>query len=307
MRANARELVRLYDVVVDGTDTFGSRYLINDACVLEGKPDVYGSIFRFDGQVSVFGAAGGPCYRCLYPEAAAARTRARRAPRAASSACSPESSGRGRPPRHSSWCSASGRRWSAGCCSIDALDARVREVRIARDPACPLCGDAPTCRTFADDRRARARADDAEIAAADLDALLARDRKRACSTCASRTKRSSARPAGAVAIPAAQLEARLHELDPTAHYVVACRVGAKSRWAAAACAMPASARPHLRDGLLAYAALDEASTCSEMIARAVRPRLPRRSGHRPGHVERSVRGAARDEAIARCAPESSSG
>ena len=65
--SNARDLVRPYDVVVDATDTFGSRYLVNDAARLENKPDVYGSIFRFDGQVSVF-APGGPCYRCLFPE-----------------------------------------------------------------------------------------------------------------------------------------------------------------------------------------------------------------------------------------------
>ena len=67
--SNARDLVRMYDVVVDCTDRFPTRYLINDACVLEKKPDVYGSIFRFDGQVSVFGLDDGPCYRCLYPEA----------------------------------------------------------------------------------------------------------------------------------------------------------------------------------------------------------------------------------------------
>ncbi|MBD5635959.1 MAG: HesA/MoeB/ThiF family protein, partial [Candidatus Eremiobacteraeota bacterium] len=66
--SNARAFVRGYDVVVDATDTFGTRYLVNDACRLEGKPDVYASIFRFDGQVSVF-APGGPCYRCLFPEA----------------------------------------------------------------------------------------------------------------------------------------------------------------------------------------------------------------------------------------------
>ncbi len=65
--ANVREVVRLYDVVVDATDSFTARYAINDACRLEGKPDVYGSIFRFDGQVSVF-APDGPCYRCLFPE-----------------------------------------------------------------------------------------------------------------------------------------------------------------------------------------------------------------------------------------------
>src|SRR3984893_8228908 len=141
--SNARDLVRLADVVVDGSATFSTRYLVNDACVLEGKPDVHGAIFRFDGQVSIFGVPGGPCYRCLYPEA---------------------------PPEHLvPTCSEGGVLGVlAGMVGtfqaaealkllleigtpligrlllIDALDARVREVRIARDPACPLCGDAPT-------------------------------------------------------------------------------------------------------------------------------------------------------------------
>ena len=66
--ANALELFRQYDMVVDGTDNFPTRYLVNDACVLTGKPNVYGSIFRFEGQVSVFATEEGPCYRCLYPE-----------------------------------------------------------------------------------------------------------------------------------------------------------------------------------------------------------------------------------------------
>ncbi|MBI3939257.1 MAG: molybdopterin-synthase adenylyltransferase MoeB [Acidobacteria bacterium] len=65
---NALDLFRRYDIVVDGTDNFPTRYLVNDACVLAGKPNVYGSIFRFEGQASIFAAAGGPCYRCLYPE-----------------------------------------------------------------------------------------------------------------------------------------------------------------------------------------------------------------------------------------------
>src|SRR5918912_3347388 len=65
---NALEIVRYYDIVVDGTDNFPTRYLTNDACVLTGKPNVYGSIFRFDGQATVFWAEHGPCYRCLYPE-----------------------------------------------------------------------------------------------------------------------------------------------------------------------------------------------------------------------------------------------
>ncbi len=66
--ANALEIFRDYDIIVDGTDNFPTRYLVNDACVLLGKPNVYGSIFRFEGQASIFGYPGGPCYRCLYPE-----------------------------------------------------------------------------------------------------------------------------------------------------------------------------------------------------------------------------------------------
>ena len=66
--SNALELFKDFDIVVDGTDNFPTRYLVNDACILLGKPNVYGSIFRFEGQVTVFGAPDGPCYRCLYPE-----------------------------------------------------------------------------------------------------------------------------------------------------------------------------------------------------------------------------------------------
>ena len=65
---NALEIFRDYDVILDGTDNFPTRYLVNDACVLLGKPNAYGSIFRFEGQASVFATKGGPCYRCLYPE-----------------------------------------------------------------------------------------------------------------------------------------------------------------------------------------------------------------------------------------------
>ena len=65
---NALDLFKDYDIVVDGTDNFPTRYLVNDACVLLGKPNVYGSIFRFEGQATVFAYQGGPCYRCLYPE-----------------------------------------------------------------------------------------------------------------------------------------------------------------------------------------------------------------------------------------------
>jgi sulfur-carrier protein adenylyltransferase/sulfurtransferase len=257
--ANARDIVRLYDVVVDGTDTFGARYLINDACFLEGKPDVYGSIFRFDGQVSVFGAAGGPCYRCLYPEPPPQEL----VPNCAEGGVLGVLAG-----MIGTWQASEALKLVLGIGSpligrlmlVDALDARVREVRIARDPACPLCGDTPTLRDVSPDVFVTpADAEDVEIAAADLDALLARDPRARLLDVREPHEAVLGGPAGAITIPATEFEARMHELDPTLHYVVACRVGVKSRWAARRLrdAGFGSVR-HLRDGLLAYAALGAA-------------------------------------------------
>jgi len=253
---NARALVRAYDVVVDGTDTFGSRYLVNDACVLEGKPDVYGSIFRFDGQVSVFGAAGGPCYRCLYPEPPPDDL----VPNCAEGGVLGVLGG-----IIGTWQAAEalklvlgiGRPLIGRLVLIDALDARVREVRIARDPACPLCGDAPTLHDVAPRAAAPPANDPDEIDAAELDAVLAADPLARLLDVREPHEAVFGAPHDALALPATQLEARLHELDLTAHYVVACRVGAKSRWAARRLRDAGFGHVrHLRDGLLAYAAID---------------------------------------------------
>jgi adenylyltransferase/sulfurtransferase len=141
---------------------------------------------------------------------------------------------------------------------VDALDARVREVRLARDPACPICGDAPTLHDVSSDALA-APADpaDVEITATDLDALLARDPQARLLDVREPHEAVLGAPEGTVSMPASELEARLHELDPTAHYVVACRVGVKSRWAARRLRDAGfGGVRHLRDGLLAYAALD---------------------------------------------------
>jgi adenylyltransferase/sulfurtransferase len=253
--SNARELVRLVDVVVDGSDTFSTRYLVNDACVLEHKLDVNGAIFRFDGQLSVFGAQGGPCYRCLYPEA---------------------------PPEHLvPTCSEGGVLGVlAGMVGtfqanealkvllgigtpligrlllIDALDARVREVRIARDPACPLCGDAPTIHEVGTEpprdvlRRTVAELDlDGLDSALEAGAVLLDVREP--------HERALGEVPGATAIPATALEGRMHELDTARAYVVACRVGSKSRWAAERLKEAGFGKVyHLRDGLLALAARD---------------------------------------------------
>jgi adenylyltransferase/sulfurtransferase len=252
--SNARDLVRLYDVVVDGTDTFGSRYLINDACVLEGKPDVYGSIFRFDGQVSIFGVRGGPCYRCLYPEPPPPEL----VPNCAEGGVLGVLAG-----MVGTWQAAEALKLVLGIGTplvgrlalIDALDARVREVRIARDPGCPLCGDAPTIRELADAQAPERIVDVAEVAAEELDALLAHDPRARLLDVREPHEAVLGAPPGAIAVPATQLDARLHELDTTLHYVVACRVGAKSRWAAQRLRDAGFGEVrHLRDGLVAYGA-----------------------------------------------------
>lgn len=255
--ANAREIVRLYDLVVDGTDSFSSRYLINDACVLEGKPDVYGSIFRFDGQVAVFGLPGGPCYRCLYPEPPPPEL----VPNCAEGGVLGVLAG-----IVGTWQAVEALKLVLGIGTpltgrlmlIDALDARVREIRIARDPACPLCGDAPVLHDVGPEAvPAATEAGDAEIFAADLDAALAADPQALLLDVREPHEAVLGGPAGAIALPATQLEARLHELDITRHYIVACRVGVKSRWAARRLREAGfGGVRHLSDGLLAYAARD---------------------------------------------------
>src|SRR6266496_1486979 len=140
---NARGIIRDYDLIVDGSDNFPTRYLVNDACVLEGKPYVWGSIYRFDGQASVFWAEHGPCYRCLYPEPP--------------------------PPGMVPSC-AEGGVLGVLCATIgslqvneaikvitgigeplagrlmiyDALDMTFRTVKVRKDPECPVCGKNPT-------------------------------------------------------------------------------------------------------------------------------------------------------------------
>ena len=154
--SNARDLVRMYDVVVDCTDRFPTRYLINDACVLEKKPDVYGSIFRFDGQVSVFGLDDGPCYRCLYPEAPPEGT----VPTCAEGGVLGALAG-----IVGAWQASEtlkivlgiGEPLRGRLMLIETLSARVREVRFDRDAECAVCGDRPAITDAAAGRRRRRR------------------------------------------------------------------------------------------------------------------------------------------------------
>jgi adenylyltransferase/sulfurtransferase len=137
--ANALEILQEYDVIVDGTDNFATRYLTNDACVLLGKPNVYGSIFRFEGQASVFATADGPCYRCLYPEPP---------PPGLVPSCA-EGGVLGVLPGIVGTIQATetlklllgiGEPLIGRLLLIDALGARFRTMRLERDPGCPACG-----------------------------------------------------------------------------------------------------------------------------------------------------------------------
>jgi sulfur-carrier protein adenylyltransferase/sulfurtransferase len=141
--ANALDIFKDYDIIVDGADNFPTRYLVNDACVLLGKPNVYGSIFRFDGQVSIFATKGGPCYRCLYPEPP---------PPGLVPSCA-EGGVLGVLPGVIGTIQATeaiklilgvGDSMVGRLLLFDALQMKFRTLKLQRDRECPVCGDHPT-------------------------------------------------------------------------------------------------------------------------------------------------------------------
>jgi sulfur-carrier protein adenylyltransferase/sulfurtransferase len=141
--ANARPLVEAFDVVVDGTDNFPARYLVNDACVLSGTPNAWGSIFRFEGQASVFAARGGPCYRCLHPEPPPAGL----VPSCADAGVLgvlPGVIGTIQATEAIKLVLGIGEPLIGRLIVYDALRLRFRELRLSRDADCPICGTQPT-------------------------------------------------------------------------------------------------------------------------------------------------------------------
>jgi adenylyltransferase/sulfurtransferase len=141
--ANALKLFAGYDVIVDGTDNFPTRYLVNDACVLTGKPNIYGSIFRFEGQASVFDAKQGPCYRCLYPEPP---------PPGLVPSCAeggvlgvlPGIIGTIQATETIKLIIGQGEPLIGRLLLYDALEMSFRELKLRKNPACPICGEHPT-------------------------------------------------------------------------------------------------------------------------------------------------------------------
>jgi len=143
MSENALEILKDYDIVADGTDNFPTRYLVNDACVLTGKPNVYGSVFRFDGQASVFATREGPCYRCLYPEPP---------PPGLVPSCAeggilgilPGLVGVIQATEAIKLILGKGEPLIGRLLLIDALAMRFREIKLRKNPNCPVCGPNPT-------------------------------------------------------------------------------------------------------------------------------------------------------------------
>jgi adenylyltransferase/sulfurtransferase len=140
---NALQIIRDYDIVADGTDNFPTRYLVNDACVLTGKPNAYGSIFRFEGQASVFATEQGPCYRCLYPEPP---------PPGLVPSCAeggvlgilPGLVGIIQATEVIKFILGKGEPLIGRLLLVNALDMRFRELKLRKNPDCPVCGTHPT-------------------------------------------------------------------------------------------------------------------------------------------------------------------
>ncbi|MDA0329767.1 MAG: molybdopterin-synthase adenylyltransferase MoeB [Gemmatimonadetes bacterium] len=140
---NALEILANYDVIVDGTDNFPTRYLVNDACVLLGKPNVYGSVFRWEGQVSLFATEGGPCYRCLFREPPPPGL----VPNCAEGGVLgvlPGIIGSAQAMETIKLILGVGRSLAGRLLLFDALEMTWREVALRRNPKCPVCGDAPS-------------------------------------------------------------------------------------------------------------------------------------------------------------------
>jgi molybdopterin/thiamine biosynthesis adenylyltransferase/rhodanese-related sulfurtransferase len=236
-RANAFEILEPYDVVADGTDNFPTRYLVNDACALLGKPNVYGSIFRFEGQVSVFDARRGPCYRCLYPEPP---------PPGLVPSCAeggvlgvlPGVIGVLQGIETVKLLLGIGEPLIGRLLLFDALAMSFREMALRKDPACPLCGEKASIRELVDYEQfcgivaEQDGAGDAwEIAPRELQALKDQGADVVLLDVREPHEHAIASITGARLVPLATLPARLSELDSARPIVLHCHHGQRSRMA----------------------------------------------------------------------------
>ncbi len=229
---NALDILRDFDVVVDGTDNFPTRYLVNDACVLLGKPNVYGSIFQFEGQASVFHAEAGPCYRCLYSEPP---------PPGLVPSCAeggvlgvlPGIIGSIQALEALKLILGAGDTLVGRLVLFDALKFRFRELTLHKDPDCPVCGSHPSVRELIDYEAfcgigAAPAYDGAEITATDLARDLRDNPDLELLDVREMREWEICRIPGARLIPLGQLPERLTELDGHKEIVTHCHKGTRS-------------------------------------------------------------------------------
>ncbi len=236
--ANAREIISAFDVVVDGSDNFPTRYLVNDACVLEGKPDVYGAILKFEGQVSVFGAKGGPCYRCLFrdpppPELVPS------CEEAGVIGVIPGIIGTLQALEVVKLLTGIGTPLAGRLLILDGLSTRFRELTLQRDPQCPVCGTHPTVTELIDYEAfcgetagATTERDGYEITPGELATRLVDGARPVLIDVREAWEWQIGSIDGSLHIPLGELPAHVEGLDKTQPVVAYCHHGARSLAAA---------------------------------------------------------------------------
>jgi molybdopterin/thiamine biosynthesis adenylyltransferase/rhodanese-related sulfurtransferase/molybdopterin converting factor small subunit len=232
---NALGILKDYDIVVDGTDNFPTRYLVNDACVLLGKPNVYGSIFRFEGQATVFAYQGGPCYRCLYPEPP---------PPGLVPSCAeggvlgilPGTVGLIQATETVKLILGIGEPLVGRLLLYDALAMRFRELKLRRNPECPVCGDHPTIHELIDYQQFcgipnqvhEPAAAEGDIDPVDVKAKIDRGDSFVLIDVREPHEYQICRIPSAKLIPLGDLPKRVNELDSAAEIVAHCKSGMRS-------------------------------------------------------------------------------
>jgi len=256
---NALGILKDYDIVVDGTDNFPTRYLVNDACVLLGKPNVYGSIFRFEGQATVFAYQGGPCYRCLYPEPP---------PPGLVPSCAeggvlgilPGTIGLIQATETVKMILGIGEPLVGRLLLYDALGMRFRELKLRRNPECPVCGEHRTITRLIDYQQfcgipqtRETKVTENEIDVTEVKAKLDRGDHFVLIDVREPHEYRICNIPAAKLIPLGDFPKHVHEFDPSADIVIYCRSGVRS---AKACAILRQAGfEHVRNmkgGILAW-------------------------------------------------------
>ena len=236
--ANALGILADYDIVADGTDNFPTRYLVNDACVLLGKPNVYGSVFRFEGQASVFATKDGPCYRCIYPDPPPPGL----VPNCAEGGVLgilPGLVGTIQATEAIKIILGRGESLARRLLIVDSLAMRFRELKLRKNPACPVCGTAPTIRQLVDyehfcgmtpesSEDLHIRNGIPQLSVTDLKQRIDRGEDVYIIDVREPFEHQIANIGGKL-IPQREVPARLGEIDRNREVIVLCRVGMRSQ------------------------------------------------------------------------------